>query len=117
LRGSSLGQRQIWWADLPEPVGSAPGFRRPLAIVQSDAFNRSRLRTVVCVPLTTNLRRAESPGNVFLPADSTGLPYDSVANVSLIVTIDRALLSEVVGTISDHELELIFNGIDLVLGR
>jgi mRNA interferase MazF len=112
-----LNQRQIWWVDLPEPLESQAGFRRPVAIVQSDAFNRSRLRTVVCVPLTTNLRRAEAPGNVFLPADSTGLPYDSVANVTQIVSIDRMLLSEVVGTISDSELERIFDGIDLVLGR
>ena len=112
-----LSQRQIWWVDLPEPLGSEVGFRRPVAIVQSDAFNRSRLRTVVCVPLTTNLRRAEAPGNVLLPADSTGLPYDSVANVTQIVSIDRMLLSEVVGTISDHELERIFDGIDLVMGR
>jgi mRNA interferase MazF len=86
-------------------------------VVQGDGFNRSRIATVVCVPLTSQLRWADAPGNVLLPARSTGLPRDSVANVSLIVAIDRASLTERVGAISERELQQVFNGIDMVLGQ
>jgi mRNA interferase MazF len=86
-------------------------------VVQGDAFNRSRIGTVVCVPLTSNLRLGEAPGNVVLPARLTGLPRDSVANVSQIVEIDRSSLSEVVGSLSQQQLALVLAGIDLVLGR
>jgi len=86
-------------------------------VVQGEAFNRSRIATVVGVPLTSNVRWADAPGNVLLPIRSTGLPRDSVANVSQIVAIDRALLSEPVGKLFAHELELILVGIDIVLGR
>jgi mRNA interferase MazF len=86
-------------------------------VVQGDAFNRSDLATVVCVPLTSNLRWLEAPGNVLLPGRSSGLPRDSVANVSQIVTLDRALLTERVGRSSKKQLELVFAGLDLVLGR
>jgi mRNA interferase MazF len=86
-------------------------------IVQGNAFNRSRMLTVVCVPLTSNVRLGDAPGNVLLPAESTGLPRDSVANGSQIVTVDRALLTEVAGALPNGELERIFRGIDLVLGR
>jgi mRNA interferase MazF len=82
-----------------------------------DAFNRSRIATVVCVPLTSNERFAEAPGNVRLPARSSGLPKDSVANVSQVVAVDRALLTERVGRISKKQLELVFTGLDIVLGR
>src|SRR6266540_1757108 len=85
---------QVWWADLAEPRGSEPGFRRPLLVVQDDAFNRSRLRTVVAVVLTSNLRLVEAPGNVLIPAKASGLPKDSVANVSQIITVDREFLIE-----------------------
>ena len=85
---------QIWWADLNEPSGSEPGFRRPIVIMQSDAFNRSRLQTVVGVVLTSNLRLVEAPGNVLVPAKTAGLAKDAVANVSQIITIDRDFLSE-----------------------
>ena len=112
-----IAQGDVCWADLAEPVGSGPGFRRPVLIVQGDALNRSRLATVVSVPLTANLKWAEAPGNVFLPALSTGLPKDSVANVSQIVTLDRSLLTERVGRVSKKQLELVFAGLDLVLGR
>jgi len=112
-----IAQGEVRWTDLPEPAGSGPGFRRPVVIVQGDDFNRSRIATVVCVPLTTNLRWAEAPGNVLLVAASTGLPQDSVANVSQIVAIDRRLLSEAVGKVPHGELQLIVAGIDTVLGR
>jgi len=112
-----IAQGHIYWADLPAPTGSGPGFRRPVLVVQGDALNRSRIRTVVCVPLTSNLRWAEAPGNVLLPAQATGLPKDSVANVSQIVAIDRSLLTQEVGKLSKRQLELIFVGLDIALGR
>ncbi len=112
-----IGQGDVCWADLPDPVGSGPGFRRPVVIVQGDAFNRSRIATVVCVPLTSNLKWADAPGNVILPARSTGLGKDSVANVSQLVTLDRSVLGEPLGRISRKHLALLFAGIDLVLGR
>jgi mRNA interferase MazF len=112
-----IARGDVWWADLAEPIGSAPGFRRPVVIVQGDAFNRSRIATVVCVPLTSNLRWADAPGNVLLRAQSTGLPRDSVANVSQVVTIDHTLLMERGGTLSAREVDLILAGIDVVLGR
>ncbi|HUO63726.1 MAG TPA: type II toxin-antitoxin system PemK/MazF family toxin [Terriglobales bacterium] len=112
-----IGQGDVCWADLPDPVGSGPGFRRPVLVVQGDAFNRSRVATVVCVPLTSNLKWADAPGNVSLPARSTGLTKESVANVSQIVTLDRDILTERVGRISKKQLELVFAGLDLMMGR
>jgi len=112
-----ISQGEVWWAELGEPAGSAPGFRRPVVIVQSDAFNRSRISTVVCVPLTSNLHWADAPGNVRLAADVTGLPKDSVANVSQPVTLDRDMLTDPVCKLPDAKLELILYGIDVVLGR
>jgi mRNA interferase MazF len=110
-------QGEIWWADLPAPTGSAPGWRRPVLVVQGDAFNRSRIATIVCVPLTSNLRRAQAPGNVALTARQTGLDRDCVANVSLIVALDKAQLTERVGRVPQRKLELVLAGIDVVLGR
>jgi len=112
-----IAQSEIWWADLPTPAGSGPGFRRPVVVVQGDALNRSRIATVVCVPLTTNLKWADAPGNLMLPAGLTGLPKDSVANVSQIVALDKALLTERVGKIPRAKLELLLSGVDIVLGR
>lgn len=112
-----MSQGEVWWADLDEPTGSEPGFRRPVVVVQSDAFNRSRISTVVCVPLTSNMSWAEAPGNVTLDAKTTGLPKDSVANVSQIVTLDRSMLSDPVGKLPDPKLDLVLYGIDVVLGR
>jgi mRNA interferase MazF len=112
-----ISQGEVWWADLPAPVGSAPGFRRPVIVVQGEALNRSRIGTVICVPLTSNLRWADAPGNVLLPSRLTALPQDSVANVSQIVAIDKELLTERVGKLPLVKLELVFAGIDIVLGR
>ena len=112
-----IAQGDICWADLPVPAGSAPGFRRPVVVVQGDALNRSRISTVVCVPLTSNLRWADAPGNVLLSARAARLPKDSVANVSQIVTLDRSFLSERVGRLTRRQLDAILDGIALVLGR
>lgn len=106
---------EIWWASLPEPLGSEPGYRRPLVIVQADSFNQSGIRTVLGVALTTNLRLADAPGNVPLTARQTGLPKDSVANVSQIVTANKSLLTERVGVLAPALLERIEEGLRLVL--
>ena len=112
-----ISQGEVWWADLPAPTGSGPGYRRPVVVVQGEALNRSRIGTIVCVPLTSNLKWAEAPGNVLLSARTTGLPRDSVANVSLIVALDRELLTERVGKVPRPKLHLILAGLDIVLGR
>jgi len=112
-----LSQGEVWWADLPEPTGSGPGFRRPVVIVQGNHLNRSRIATVVCVPLTSNLTWARAPGNVLLSAKAAGLPKDSVANASQIVAVDRAFLTERVAKLSPKNLAQVMSGIDVVLGR
>jgi mRNA interferase MazF len=112
-----ISQGDVCWASLQDPIGSGAGFRRPVVIVQGDSFNASRISTAVVVPLTSNERLIAAPGNVALPAVITGLPKDSVANVSQIVAIDRDLLTERVGRLPDSYLRRIIAGIDLVLGR
>ena len=112
-----IGQGEVWWADIGEPIGSAPGFRRPVVVVQSDAMNQSRIGTVICVPMTSNLKWASAPGNVLLKANLTGLPKDSVANVSLIVALDKDQLTERSSKVPKRQLQAILDGIDVVLGR
>ena len=112
-----IAQGEVWWADLADPAGSEPGFRRPVVVVQGDAFNASALQTVVCIALTSNLRWADAPGNVLLPARATGLPKSSVANISQVVTLDRGALAERIGRLSASRLELVLAGIDVLLGR
>jgi mRNA interferase MazF len=112
-----ISQGEIWWADLGEPAGSSPGYRRPVVVVQCDALNQSRISTVVCVPLTSNLKWVDAPGNVLLTARATGLAKESVANVSPIVAVDRRQLTECVGKLPRRQLELLLGGIDIVLGR
>ena len=112
-----IRQGDVWWTDLPEPLGSEAGFRRPVLMVQGDGLNRSRIATTVCVPLTSNLRWADAPGNVLLEATATGLPRASVANVSLVLAIDRGYLVERAGALSGVHLHEVLNGIDVVLGR
>lgn len=112
-----ISQGEVWWADLIEPSGSEPGFRRPVIIVQGDSFNRSKISTVVCVALTSNLRWADAPGNVLLNSEVTGLSKGSVANVSQIVTLDRSSLTERVGSLPPAKLDLVLSGVDIVLAR
>jgi mRNA interferase MazF len=112
-----MEQAEVWWADLDEPIGSSAGYRRPVIIVQCNALNRSRIGTVVCVPVTSNLKWAQAPGNVLLPKDETGLPQDSVANVSLIVALDKQQLTDRVRKIPRRRFDLILAGIDVILGR
>lgn len=112
-----ISQGEVWWADLGDPVGSEPGYRRPVVVIQGDALNRSRIATVVCIPLTRNLKWANAPGNLVLKSEITGLPEDSVANVSQIVALDRDQLTERVGKIGSRQVESILNGVDVILGR
>ena len=106
---------EIWWADLEDPQGSAPGFRRPLVIVQADAFNRSRLDTVIAVVLTSNLKLVEAPGNVLVERRASGLPKDSVANVTQVITVDRAFLSERTARLPTRTMAAIDAGLRTVL--
>lgn len=112
-----IAQGDIFWADLDVPSGSEAGHRRPVVVVQGDPLNRSGLNTCVCVPLTSNTTWAEAPGNVFLTRKATGLPKDSVAQVALIVALDRSMLSERAGRLRRQDFELVLAGIDVMLGR
>jgi len=112
-----ISQGEIWWADLPAPAGSGPGFRRPVVVVQGDSLNQSRIATAVCIPLTSNLHWASAPGNVLISSGLSGLPKDSVANVSQIVALDRDLLTERLSKLPRSKVVLILAGIDTVLGR
>jgi mRNA interferase MazF len=110
-------QAEIWWAELDEPRGSEPGYRRPVVVVQCNAINRSLIATVVCVPLTSNLKWADAPGNTLLPKSETGLPQNSVANTSLLVALDKSILVERIGKLPRRRFDLIVAGIDVILGR
>lgn len=112
-----IRQGDVWWADLEAPSGSNPGFRRPVVVIQSNSLNRSRIATVICVPLTSNLKWSEAPGNILLKAKETGLPVDSVANVSQVIAIDKKQLTTQVGTVTPAHLSGIFSGLDIVLDR
>jgi mRNA interferase MazF len=106
---------EIWWAALPPPTASEPGHRRPLLIIQSDDFTRSRISTVIALMVTSNLRLADAPGNVLLPKTSSGLPKRSVANVSQLITVDKSFLTEKAGTLSPQKLREVEAGIRLAL--
>lgn len=106
---------ELWWADLPDPAGSAPDYRRPVLIVQADAFNASNIQTVVVLMITSNLRLANAPGNLFIGSQQSGLPRDSVINVSQILTIDRTMLTDYVSSLSVKKLQQVEAGMRLVL--
>lgn len=106
---------QLWWAELHEPHGSEPGYRRPVLVIQADSFNASRIQTVIVVAITSNLRLKNAPGNVLLPARMSGLAKDSVANVSQILTLDKSFLSEQMSQINAQTMRHIDDGIKLAL--
>ena len=106
---------EVWWASLPEPKGSGPGYRHPVLIVQADEFNSSRIHTVVVVAITSNLSLAMAPGNVTLKSHSSGLPKESVVNVSQVITVDKRFLTDRVYLLDTHTLGLIDDGLRLVL--
>ena len=105
---------EIWWADLPEPAGSEPGFKRPILIVQVDEFNRSRIRTVIAAAITSNVSLANAPGNVLLSKRSLGLNRESVINVSQIVTLNKAFLTKRIGRLPGRKLREVEDGLRLV---
>lgn len=110
-----IGRGEIWWADLPEPQGSAPGYRRPVLIVQSDTVNRSRLATVTVVALTGNVRLLDAPGNVLIPAHASGLRRDSVVNVTQILTVNRNVLTERVRDVAPSLMKQVNEGLRFAL--
>ena len=110
-----IQRAEIWWANLLEPSGSEPGYRRPVLVVQSDDFNRSQISTVIAIVITTNLKLAQAPGNVYLPQKATGLPKDSVANVSQVITIDKGFLTERVSELPQYLINEVEEGLRLVL--
>ncbi len=112
-----IRQGEVWWADLSDPSGSGPGYRQPIIVVQGNPFNESRISTVVCIPLTSNLKWANAPGNVMLKKKLTGLPKDSVANVSQIITLDKNALTNRCGKVPGSYIRQIFHGLDIVFSR
>ena len=111
----SVRRGEIWWAELPEPRGPEPGFRRPVLIIQADSFNESPIQTVLVAVITGNLRLGEAPGNVPARAAVTGLPRDSVTNVSQILTLDRDFLIEPAGALTPQTRRAVEEGLRLIL--
>jgi mRNA interferase MazF len=112
---AEIQRGEIWWADLPEPRRSEPVHRRPVLVVQADSFNRSRIHTVIVAVITSNLKLADAPGNVLLPAGLTGFPRDSVVNVSQLLTLDRAFLTEQAGALPQRLQGSVDGGLRIVL--
>jgi mRNA interferase MazF len=106
---------EIWWANLPEPVGSEPGYNRPVLVIQDDTFTQSKIDTIIVVIITSNLNLAAAPGNVLLPIAASGLQKDSVANVSQILTLDKKFLVERIGSLPDYLQSEIDDGIRTIL--
>jgi mRNA interferase MazF len=107
---------EVWWATLPPPSGSGPGFRRPVLVIQSEPFNESRISTAIVAVITSNLALAEAPGNVRTGKAESGLPKPSVVNVSQVLTLDKALLTERVRALPGAAMARVDNGLRLVLG-
>lgn len=107
---------EVWWASLAEPEGSEPGYRRPVVVVQSNEFNESRIRTVVAVAITTNLRLAAAPGNVLCGKGDAGLPRESVINVSQVLALNKVRLTKRVGKLSARQMRAVEAGLKLILG-
>ncbi len=110
-----MNRGDIWWANLPEPAGSGPGYRRPVLVLQSNAFNQSRISRVVVLVITKNVQLAKAPGNVLLTPRMSGLDIDSVVNVSQILTLDKSLLTEYVSSLTEAKMAKIEAGVRLVL--
>lgn len=111
----TIRQGDIFWIDLGIPRGSGPGYRHPHIVVQNDVFNASRIATVVVCALTSNLKRAEAPGNVLLRKGEGGLKKDSVVNVSQMITVDKADVSEKIGSLPRSRIEQIVEGVKLLI--
>jgi mRNA interferase MazF len=110
-----INRGEIWWAALPDPVGSTPGYKRPILIIQSNEFNKSKINTAIAAVITTNTRLAAAPGNILLSAKNSKLPKESVVNVSQVITVDKSFLTEKVHTLSDAIMAQVDEGLRLVL--
>ena len=110
-----INQGDVFWVELEEPSGSEPGYRHPHVVIQNNVFNQSRINTVVVCVLTSNLRRAEAPGNILLEKGEANLPQQSVVNISQIFTVDKQALDEKIGTLSRKRIWQILDGLDLLL--
>ena len=110
-----IARGEVWWADLAQPRGSEPGYRRPVLVVQADSFNQSRIGTAVVAAITSNLELALAPGNCRLSVRDSGLPKASVVNVSQLLTLDRTFLTEKTGALSDRVMAEVDKGLKLVL--
>lgn len=110
-----IGRGEIWWATLPAPIASEPGYRRPLLVIQSDDFNQSRIGTVISAVITSNIQLSDAPGNVLLSKKESGLPKKSVVNVSQLITVDKSFFTAKIGSIGALKLQEVEAGIRLVL--
>ena len=110
-----VNRGEIWWAELAEPIKSQPGFRRPVLVIQADTFNQSKISTIICAVITSNLHLSEAPGNIVLPARASGLSKDSVINVSQIITVDKSFLTEKIGELNQKLINKLEEGLKLVL--
>lgn len=110
-----MNRGEIWWADLPEPIGSGPGLRHPVLIIQADSFNRSAINTFIVAVITSNTNLAKSFGNVLISPRASDLPKDSVVNITQLFTVDKSLLLEYVGTLSERKMQQVNKGLRLVL--
>lgn len=110
-----INQGDVFWVDLGEPIGSAPGYRHPHVVIQNNAFNQSQIKTIVVCALTSNLKRASSPGNVLLEIGEANLPKQSVVNISQVFTVDKSQLAEKIGSLSKRRMREILDGVYLLL--
>ncbi|MBV9157643.1 MAG: type II toxin-antitoxin system PemK/MazF family toxin [Acidobacteriaceae bacterium] len=115
VEAQGVQRGEVWWADLPAPRRSEPGYRRPVLVIQADSFNRSRIQTTIVAAITSNIELADAPGNVLLPARSAGLTRDSVVNVSQLLTLDRSFLTEHAGTLPTRLQRSVDEGLRMVL--
>ena len=115
VNGKAPERGDIWWADLPEPRGSEPGYMRPALVVQANSFNTSRIRTIIVAVVRSNLKLGSLPGNVLITRRASGLPHDSVVNVSQVFSIDRQFLGDYVGTLPARVQAAVDAGLRLVL--
>ena len=114
--GEGPRRGEVWWASMRDPVGSEPGRRRPILVISSDEFNRSRIRTVLVAAVTGNLRLSEAPGNVPVEALESGLPRDSVVNISQVATLDKDFLRDRVGSLGTRTMLAVDDGLRTALG-
>jgi mRNA interferase MazF len=110
-----MNRGELWWASLPDPAGSSPGYRRPVLIVQSDVFTASAIQTILVLAITSNLRLANAPGNVFMSRQQSGLNRDSIINVSQILTIDKTMLTDFINSLPARKMQQVEAGMRLVL--